>query len=50
MVPMPFRKDGDGECIYAALSVTFDMRTIRKAAISDLNGIIIVPLWKGAPF
>jgi hypothetical protein len=45
-----FLQRWDGECIYAAPPATIDMRTIRKAAILDLNGIIIVPLWKGARF
>jgi hypothetical protein len=26
------------------------MRTIRKAALAKMNGILIVPLWKGAKF
>jgi hypothetical protein len=45
-----FTQRWDGECIYATPPVTFAMRTTRKAAISDLNGIILVLLWKGARF
>jgi hypothetical protein len=40
----------DGECIYAAPSVTLIMCMIRKIVISELNGVIIFPLWKGAKF
>jgi hypothetical protein len=45
-----FAQQWNGECIYAAPLVTFVMPTIQKAAASKLNGIIVVPLWKGAKF
>jgi hypothetical protein len=45
-----FAQQWNGECAYAAPPVTFVMRTIQKAAASKLNGIIVVPLWKGAKF
>jgi hypothetical protein len=45
-----FAQKWDGECAYAAPPVSFVMRTIRKAAVSKMCGVIIVPLWKGAKF
>jgi hypothetical protein len=45
-----FAQQWNGECVYAASPVTLVMRTIKKAAASKLNGIIVVPLWKGAKF
>jgi hypothetical protein len=46
-----FAQKWAGECVYAATPVSLIMRTIRKAAISvNINGSLLVPLWKGAKF
>jgi hypothetical protein len=45
-----FAHKWDGECAYLAPPVTFVMRAIRKAAVSKMRGVNIVPLWKGAKF
>jgi hypothetical protein len=45
-----FAQNWEGECAYIALPVSLVMRTIRKAALAKMNGILIVPLWKGAKF
>jgi hypothetical protein len=39
-----------GECAFAAPPVSLVMRTIRKAAVTEMGGILLVPLWKGAKF
>jgi hypothetical protein len=40
-----FAKNWESECAYAAPPVTLVMRTIRKAALVDLSGVLIIPLW-----
>jgi hypothetical protein len=45
-----FAHDWKGECAYAAPPVSLVMRTIHKAGIVTMNGILVVPLWKGAKF
>jgi hypothetical protein len=45
-----FAHDWKGECAYAAPPVSLVMCTIRKAAPVTMNGILVVPLWKGAKF
>jgi hypothetical protein len=41
-----FAQNWAGECAYAAPSVSFVMRTIQKAAMSNMSGVLLVPLWK----
>jgi hypothetical protein len=45
-----FCQNWSGECAYAAPPVTFVMRTIRKAALVRMGGVLIVPLWRSARF
>jgi hypothetical protein len=45
-----FAQNWAGECAFAAPPVSLVMRTIRKAAVAKMNGILLVPLWKGAKF
>jgi hypothetical protein len=45
-----FAQSWEGECAYIAPLVSLIMLTICKAALAKMNGILIVPLWKGAKF
>jgi hypothetical protein len=45
-----FAQNWEGECAYVAPPLSLVTRTIRKAALAKMNGILIVPLWKGAKF
>jgi hypothetical protein len=45
-----FAQKWAGECAFAAPPVSLVMRTIRKAAVTEMGGILLVPLWKGAKF
>jgi hypothetical protein len=39
-----FAQNWEFECAYAAPPVTLEMHTIRKAALVDLSGVLIIPL------
>jgi hypothetical protein len=39
-----------GECAFAAPPASLVMRTIYKAAVTEMGGILLVPSWKGAKF
>jgi hypothetical protein len=39
-----------GECVYAAPPISLVMRTIRKAVLTGLQGVLIIPLWKSVKF
>jgi hypothetical protein len=45
-----FAQDWSGESVYAAPPVSLVMQTIRKAAVVQLAGALIIPLWKNAKF
>jgi hypothetical protein len=45
-----FAQEWSGESVFAAPSVSLVMRTIRKAAVVQLAGALIIPLWKNAKF
>jgi hypothetical protein len=45
-----FAQSWQGECIFAAPPVSLVMRTIWKAALVKLSGLLIVPLWKNSEF
>jgi hypothetical protein len=45
-----FAQNWADKCAFAAPPVSLVMRTIRKAAVAKMNGILLVPLWKGAKF
>jgi hypothetical protein len=45
-----FAQDWSGESVYTAPPVSLVMRTIRKAAVVQLAGALIIPLWKNAKF
>jgi hypothetical protein len=45
-----FTQNWQGECANAAPPVSLVMRTIRKVAITEMSGILIIPLWKNAKF
>jgi hypothetical protein len=45
-----FAQKWDGERAYAAPPVTLVMRTICKAAASNMSGLLLVPLLKGPKF
>jgi hypothetical protein len=45
-----FAQKWAGERAFAAPPVSLVIRTIRKAAVTEMGGILLVPLWKGAKF
>jgi hypothetical protein len=45
-----FAQNWEGEQAYAAPLVSLVLRTIRKIAITQMSGFLIIPLWKNALF